>query len=90
MKTIYKYPIKVGSNNIELPKNSKILYFGTDGSGFPSIWVLVDIEEEQESRHLECVGTGWYLDEILGNSNYIYIGSTVIFNGLVWHLLEVK
>ena len=91
MKTIYKYPISSGSNNIDLPKNSTILHFGIDGTGYPCIWVLIDTKEEEgETIHLKCVGTGWDLDEILGNSNYTYIGTTVMSNGFVWHLLEVK
>ena len=90
MKTIYKYPIYLGSNDIDLPKNSIILHFGIDGTGQACIWTYVDTEEEKKSRHLKCVGTGWDLDEILGNSNYVYIGTTVMSNGLVWHLLEVE
>ena len=91
MKTIYKYPISLDSNNISLPKNSTILHFGIDGTGYPCIWVLIDTkEEEREIIHLKCVGTGWNLDEILGDYNYTYIGTTVMSNGLVWHLLEVE
>ena len=90
MKTIYKYPISSGSNNIGLPKNSTILHFGIDGTGYPCIWVLIDTKEEGETIHLKCVGTGCDLDEILGDSNYTYIGTTVMSNGFVWHLLEVE
>ena len=91
MKTIYKYQISPGSNNIDLPKNSTILHFGIDGIGYPCIWVLIDTKEEEgETIHLKCVGTGWNLDKILGDSNYAYIGTTVMPNGFVWHLLEVK
>lgn len=91
MKIIYKYPIEIGSNDIELPKNSIILHFGIDGTELPFIWVLIDTKEEEgETIHLKCVGTGWDLDEILGDSNYAYIGTTVMSNGLVWHLLEVE
>ena len=90
MKTIYKYPISIGSNNIDLPKNSTILHFGIDGTGYPCIWVLIDTTEEGEPIHLKCVGTGWDLDEILGDSNYVYISTTVMSNGFVWHLLEAE
>ena len=90
MKTIYKYPISIGSNHIDLPKNSTILHFGIDGTGYPCIWVLIDTKEEGETIHLKCVGTGLYLDEILGDSNYADISTTVMSNGFVWHLLEVK
>ena len=87
MKTIYKYPISLDSNNIDLPKNSTILHFGIDGTGYPCIWVLIDTKEEEgETIHLKCVGTGWNL----GDSNYTYIGTTVMSDGLVWHLLEVE
>lgn len=91
MKTIYKYPISIGSNHIGLPKNSTILHFGIDGAGYPCIWVLIDTKEEEgETIHLKCIGTGWDLDEILGDSNYAYIGTTIMSNGFVWHLLEVE
>ena len=91
MKTIYKYPISIGSNNIDLPKNSTILHFGMDDTGYPCIWVLIDTKEEEgETIHLKCIGTGWDLDEILGDSNYAYIGTTIMSNGFVWHLLEVE
>lgn len=90
MKIIYKYPIYLGLNNIDLPKNSTILHFGTDGTEHLYIWALIDTKEEEETIHLKCVGTGWNLDEILGDSNYAYMGTTVMSNGLVWHLLEVE
>ena len=53
MKTIYKYPISIGSNNIDLPKNSTILHFGIDGTGHPCIGILIDTKDEEgETIHL--------------------------------------
>ena len=83
--TIYKYPIPIQDYiKIDLPKNAEVLCVKTQ-NGEPYIWVLVDTDEEKETRDFRLFGTGNYFDL----SEYKYIGTFLIYDDLlVWHLFE--
>ena len=84
MLTIFKYPISVQENLIELPVGAEILTIQLQ-NGEPYIWVKLDDEElDIEEHSFIVVGTGWNLGEI-GN----YLG-TYQTNGLVWHVFHQK
>lgn len=84
MITIFKYPISVQENLIDLPVGAEILTIQLQ-NGEPHIWVKLDDEElDTEEHSFTVVGTGWKLGEI-GN----YLG-TWQQNGLVWHVFHQK
>lgn len=83
---IFKYPVELFECEIEIPNNVRILSFQLQND-VPTIWALVNENEEKIKRHFRFFGTGEYLPEdILKN---VYIG-TVIIKGYVWHLWEGK
>lgn len=86
MKTIYKYPVKVGINKILVPKNVQILKFGYTHEGL-FIWALVNtLLDEFKNIEIEVVGTGWTLEEYSG----LYIDSVITNDGYVWHAFQTS
>jgi hypothetical protein len=85
MKTIYKYSIStyVSETKIWVPLGSTPIFTGLDPNKIPSIWVEVDLDQDDEVEMcVVVVGTG---DE-LPSSDYKYIGSFIENNTFVWHI----
>lgn len=94
MTTIYKYPIRPDMESIEItmPQGAKTLSFGFDGNGVPCVWVLVTVNEGLPpiNKKYYCVGTGWPLNQIVGEDEVVVFVGTIVddVTGLVWHLFE--
>ena len=87
MKTIHKYelgPLGVGIN-VPLPKGSVVLSAGIKNTDI-FIWALVDTEQPTEVRQFIAYGTGWEVDEDIGELCFI---DTVFEGPYVWHVFEV-
>ena len=84
-QTICKYQLQGSKTTLSIPKQAKILTLQTQDN-VPKLWVLVNPESEEESRHFEIVGTGHPMDE----TTRTYIGTFQIANGsLVFHVFEL-
>jgi hypothetical protein len=84
-KAVWKYPLFLGKNELELPRGSRILYVGDD-NGIPTLWALVATAPEypREIRNLVVRGTGHPVDPLVEE----YIG-TWQAPPYVWHLFEL-
>lgn len=84
MAVIYKYPIKLGPNILELPKGAKILSAEMDCDNNYCIWAMVNPNNRKEQRVIHLIGTGWDI-----NPNFTFISTFVSKEeGLVWHCFE--
>ena len=84
-KTIFKFPIKVGLNEIQMPVGAQILTAQMQ-RGAMYIWCIVDESEmRREARAINVFGTGHPLPEKADVSNWI---STIQGAHYVWHLFE--
>lgn len=84
-KAVWKYPLFLGKNELELPRGSRILYVA-DQSGIPTLWALVDTDPEhpREVRNLVVRGTGHPVDVKV--EDYICTWQAPPY---VWHLFEL-
>ncbi len=87
MKTIYKYPLSIGTKNvIEMPIGAKILDLQTQ-NGTPGIWAMVDSGNQKVQRIFEIYGTGHMID---GPTDKDYVGTFQVSNGaFVFHVFEL-
>lgn len=85
MRKIFKYPLTIGKQTLELPSNSKILKVANQ-SEVLCLWALVDpVQEEKVPVEIEVVGTGH--DVAFPWESYRYIDSVLMRSGsLVWHV----
>lgn len=85
MITVFKYPLALGHNIVELPWGSTILtvQFQIDQ---PCMWALVDTENEKEQRLINVIGTGFDMcNAPIGD----YIATFQTAGGaLVWHAFD--
>jgi len=82
MKKIYKYLIRgVGINNVDMPKESKILSVKCI-DGYLYIWAIVDILNENETRSFFVAATG---QEVTMFCMWEYLG-TVKDDDYIWHV----
>lgn len=91
MKTIYKYPIQVITENLVImPKGADILTVQVQ-KGIPFIWALVDKEQEnQETKIIEVFGTGHDIHELMHRQTRKYIDTFQLHQGeLIFHVFEV-
>jgi len=96
MKVIYKYEIKAGSNEFELPSDAKPLTVQMQDNK-PYMWVLLDPESPKVKRYFFTIGTGHIIDNIMlkeydRNINSLgdYIGTFQLTDfALVFHLFEI-
>lgn len=90
MKIIYKYPLKITSEqSILLPKDSKILHVGNVGLEL-YIWVLHDcytLQKNYEPYIFSIYGTGNPIHFI---ENNIFVGTVQMRNNMVWHIFISK
>ena len=93
MKTIWKFStIENGFDekfSIHMPKGAEILTVQTDEkNNHPTIWALVDPEQEKEVRFFELFGTGHEIHSDMGVERK-YIGTYQYQKGVfVGHIFE--
>lgn len=88
MKTIWKYPLKIETQQIvtRIPISTEILCVQVQNET-PCIWVLCDPDEQTGPMGIETFGTGHTID----GANRKYIGTYQLRDGgLVFHVFERK
>lgn len=81
MKTIWKYPLAPGRNDVTMPWPAQILTVGAQGDRV-SIWALVDPGAARITRAVDVVATGQELEDT-GQ----YLGTFQLADGaLVFHV----
>ena len=87
MKTIWKYEVRIdGVFKLTMPKGAEIIAFQTL-HGAPTIWAIVNTEEELTERVFSIRGTG---HPFVGKSGK-YLGTIQVSGGsLIWHLFEIE
>lgn len=89
MITIYKYPLTLPINKIEMPQNAKILSIGFDPFNHLCLWAKVNTDAEKETRIFELFGTGWPLDDA-DEEYHMYFLDTIKEEPYMWHVFELK
>ena len=88
--TIWKYHLVPGTNKIALPKTSKALSIGWQGTDLV-MWVLMldpDFDHPRVERRFLAVGTGEKFERLNTDE---YVGTAECGrNGIVAHVFEVK
>lgn len=85
MATIYKYPIPLATEPVEMKINGfcEVVHAGIDGNGVPCLWALVVPGKQEEAWTFLVVATGQEFD--LHKWSHV---TTFMQGGLVWHLLR--
>lgn len=86
MKTIWKFPLPelTGDISIRMPVGAQVLRFEHQvGTELPSIWALVDPENDVEDRQFSLFGTGHPVPD----NGLVHLG-TCQHGPFVWHLFE--
>ena len=86
METIYKYTIKIGEPETEMPKDAEILTVAFQGESM-CFWAKVDPANETETRSFYAFGTGHEIPCGMG-MDHQYIGTGFMHSGLVFHAFE--
>ena len=83
---IYKYQLEITDRQyVTMPVGAEILSVQTQFDK-PTIWALIDKDEELEERHFRIIGTGHNFTEF----EKIYIGTFQTNEGqFVGHLFEI-
>jgi hypothetical protein len=85
MNTIYKYVLPIhGEVKLKVPSLFRPLYIGTK-EGELCLWALVDPSTLEQTRIINIYGTGQPVELM---SSFDYIGSCIMPNGLVWHVVD--
>lgn len=92
MKTIFKYPLNVGHNDVRMPATAQVLCVQAQRNVI-TLWAEVPVangqgyEPENETRTFVVYGTG----RPIPNNPGRYIGTVQQLAGeLVWHVYEEK
>lgn len=87
MKTIYKYPVSIGADNVIVaPVGAQVLRFGHQ-AGDLYVWALIDTNADASKQYNFVVtGTGFPMPEV----DIRYIGSTDTPGGFVWHCFQFQ
>ena len=87
MRTIWKYELKSGSQEIAMPKGAVVLALQTQ-KGNPCLWAEVDPKERLELRMFEMVETGHPIPTDMGVERR-YVGTFQVKDGdFVFHVYE--
>lgn len=93
MKTIYRYHVNFIRQPVLVPgfrKDGELVPFKEQVikvdviRGMPSIWCLVDTDENDIERNISVVGTGWSVKDTDGKENYL--GSFIYEDSEIYHL----
>ena len=86
---IYKYPLNIGNNTLEIPKGGGILCVKEQQDGL-FLWVLVDPVAEVETRTLLIFGTGQPIPDFGDRITLSYVDTAMLDKGsFVGHIFEV-
>lgn len=81
----------VAKQEIEMPKNAKILSAGLDPNGELCAWCMVEDTEAAASKTIYCIGTGWPVDLITAEAEDKLIFLNSVTQGeFVWHFFTIK
>lgn len=84
MKTIYKWTLAPGEQNILMPTGAEILCVQMQGS-HPQLWALCDPHQPTQPRAITICGTGHHMPDQPGR----YVGTFQMHDGsLVWHVFD--
>ncbi len=86
MITVYKYTIDPNGSEIKIPCQADILTVAFQGDDL-CFWAKVDTDKELRTRNFYAFGTGHEIPRRMG-TDYEYIGTGFMGNGLVFHLFE--
>jgi len=86
MKTVYKYPVVIGPNLLELPIGAKVVHFAAQGHAL-FLWAEIPGPDSRTtSRPFSVYGTGFAIE-----SDYSHVATCLMLDGLfVWHLYEKR
>lgn len=86
MRIIWKFPLKLGSQPLKVPKGSRILTVQIQ-HGTLMLWALVDPQAIVPFRldTIHVIGTGNDLPDVVEKFEYI---ATVQEGGFVWHVFK--
>lgn len=82
MKEIWKFPIEMGANKIEMPNGAVVLTVQLQND-IPCLWAIVNPEEASNTRVFHIHGTGHPLEVAPRD----YVG-TFQQGPFVWHVFE--
>jgi len=86
MRTIWKYPLKLGANTLEMPNAAQALSVQAQ-DGVLYLWMLVRTEARTERRCFMVFGTGGEIPE----KPLSHIGTVLCHGGvLVCHVFELE
>ena len=90
MKSIYKYDIVTAQNGIIEAPITKVLYAGEQNQSI-KIWAEVDTDAPVRKIQFIPIGTGWNLDNAIGDKNILdthkYLNTVILAGGsLVFHI----
>lgn len=83
MRSVYKYQLELGINDIKMPSNAKVVHFATQAPDI-CVWMEVVRLEPDEVRRFDVIGTGHRIAP-----NYTHRG-TLQSGSFVWHLYELE
>ena len=83
MRIIYKYPLALGLNSVNLPLESEVVHIA-EQYGQLQMWVEQDPNRPVLSRQFVIYATGQY---IYNNTEHHL--ATVLVGDFVWHVYEV-
>lgn len=85
--TIWKFPLTLGVDVLDMPKSAKVLTVQTQGET-PCLWALVDTNAPTERRSFRTFGTG---HKIPDNEKLDYICTYQLDGGqFIFHVFEEK
>lgn len=81
-----KYPLTIGTTEVELPRGAKILTVDMQGDDL-CLWAVVDPMAKTDVRLFRVFGTGHTIETL---QMYDYVGTALAMEGaLVCHVFEV-
>lgn len=87
-KTIYKYEIQLGRNEVKMPKGAQILTCQMQGETL-NVWAIVSPNSgyAEEIKVITVYGTGHPLPNSMSAVDWI---ATVQDSPYVWHVFEIS
>ena len=87
MYQIWKFPLDVGANDLEMPSNPKFLHVG-EQNGTLMVWALISTQAQVKTISIDVVGTG---HPAPSESEGMHIGTVIVQNGaFVWHAFWMR
>jgi hypothetical protein len=80
-------PVSDKWTTFNLPRFSKVVYFGEDATGALNFWAEVPLNQLEESRRFRVFGTGHVIDGERWIPDHV---ATCVTGPFVWHLYEER